>query len=444
MWDWDKDGHDSLGHAELPLEPGQREGKARLGLQGNASEVEAASAITFAWSLSAAHSGRRVRFTRLACANLRNRDAVGVYGRDRSDPFLRLLAPSGAVVETARRDNSLSPVWDEPYELPLAGSDMSVRVEAWDWDAIGGHDSLGHATLHLLGERGGVSMRLEGGPQEVRRESVVALEWELLEDAAGADGELAGENVLRGTWRAGAPWDVAAAGWSTHARHGWHYCGGWKGGARHGAGACVYPDGSAFVGEWREGAWWGLGSLRVREADCTLTGSFHGRLDHAVADVLLAPSGDRFVGELVRGRRHGTGRCSFGLGAAAGARARADVGGADGGGGSAPPLLLASERPRDAELPPPSGSRPLYEGEWQDDVPHGQGVYSDGASSYVGSWLHGTRHGHGRHSAKGGASYDGEWQHGVQHGCAPHACRHRRRRCCRRARGATAPAAAAR
>ncbi|KAJ1634171.1 hypothetical protein T492DRAFT_837049 [Pavlovales sp. CCMP2436] len=164
VWDWDRDGNDSMrveqpgalmskdvpaagklltvkaGHAEVRLDA--EEGSGRFALDGNASEVEKESAITFAWGLSANSAGRRVRFTRIACANLKNRDAVGVTGRNRSDPFVRLVAPGGSHVETKRQDNTLSPCWDEPYELPLAASDMSVRLEAWDWDPDGGNDSL--------------------------------------------------------------------------------------------------------------------------------------------------------------------------------------------------------------------------------------------------------------------------------------------------------------
>jgi len=382
VWDWDRDGNDSMGHAEVRLDA--EEGSGRFALDGNASEVEKESAITFAWGLSANSAGRRVRFTRIACANLKNRDAVGVTGRNRSDPFVRLVAPGGSHVETKRQDNTLSPCWDEPYELPLAASDMSVRLEAWDWDPDGGNDSLGHARIDLVGERGRVSVKLQGGAQEVRKESVIAVDWEIVDTAGGAASELLGPNVLRGTWRGGSPWEVVnGTGWTTHPRHGWHFYGSWKGGMRHGAGACVYPDGSVFVGEWRDGQWWGSGSLRTREGDSTLTGTYYGRLDHSVADVLITPSGDKFHGDLVQGQRHGTGRCAFRT------------------------TAISAEKGTTAAT---------YEGEWEDDVPHGQGVYSDGANTYAGSWEHGLRHGHGRHEVSGGSTYDGEWQNGLQHG----------------------------
>jgi hypothetical protein len=55
--------------------------------------------------------------------------------------------------------------------------------------------------------------------------------------------------------------------------------------------------------------------------------------------------------------------------------------------------------------------------QWEDDVPHGQGVYGDGVNTYSGGWTYGVRHGRGRHEVVGGTVYDGDWSDGVQHGC---------------------------
>lgn len=63
----------------------------------------------------------------------------------------------------------------------------------------------------------------------------------------------------------------------------------------------------------------------------------------------------------------------------------------------------------------PDGS--VYAGEWKNDKPDGQGTLTrpDGLK-YTGSWREGKRSGHGIWSHSGGASYSGDWLEGKKHG----------------------------
>lgn len=61
--------------------------------------------------------------------------------------------------------------------------------------------------------------------------------------------------------------------------------------------------------------------------------------------------------------------------------------------------------------------RKRYTGDWQGDLPHGQGtyVYRDGGATYTGSWQKGVRHGKGAHRSEAGV-YEGEWFNNRRHG----------------------------
>ena len=59
----------------------------------------------------------------------------------------------------------------------------------------------------------------------------------------------------------------------------------------------------------------------------------------------------------------------------------------------------------------------VYDGEWRNGKPHGQGqyVYADG-DVYEGEWLNGKRHGQGNHIGIAGQTYSGEWRCGRAQG----------------------------
>lgn len=58
-----------------------------------------------------------------------------------------------------------------------------------------------------------------------------------------------------------------------------------------------------------------------------------------------------------------------------------------------------------------------YEGDWHDDVQHGEGTTTTAAGeSYRGSWVEGDFDGHGVYVYSDGSKYEGNWRAGVRYG----------------------------
>ena len=58
-----------------------------------------------------------------------------------------------------------------------------------------------------------------------------------------------------------------------------------------------------------------------------------------------------------------------------------------------------------------------YEGEWQDNAPHGRGSYTwANGDRYQGDWRKGRMHGHGTYVWTDGTLYEGGWREGLRHG----------------------------
>nr|BAN64345.1 MORN repeat containing protein [Babesia bovis] len=53
-----------------------------------------------------------------------------------------------------------------------------------------------------------------------------------------------------------------------------------------------------------------------------------------------------------------------------------------------------------------------YEGQWQCDLPHGNGLFAREGIIYEGNWSHGLPHGHGVAMLPDGSKYVGEWRDG--------------------------------
>merc|ERR1712159_372124 len=63
----------------------------------------------------------------------------------------------------------------------------------------------------------------------------------------------------------------------------------------------------------------------------------------------------------------------------------------------------------------PSGS--TYEGEWENNVPHGDGkLMLPNGDEYEGQFHYGKRHGVGKYTWVGGNSYEGFWKNDVHQG----------------------------
>lgn len=217
VWDWDNKGPEPLGHVELDLRARPRGGPETFSLSGGAEQTGGRATITLSWRLDgevaepdtpAAGGERAARVPAggirqqavvaplpsalgvprtlvlgpIRCEQLKNRDAKG-----RSDPFVRARAAAagGAVVESARKDNTLSPAWEEPLRLGLREGDDVVLVELWDWDTTGA-ESLGAVELNVRERPGGGPERfaLRGNAQEVGPHSAVTLTWAVAQAAA--------------------------------------------------------------------------------------------------------------------------------------------------------------------------------------------------------------------------------------------------------------------
>jgi hypothetical protein len=58
-----------------------------------------------------------------------------------------------------------------------------------------------------------------------------------------------------------------------------------------------------------------------------------------------------------------------------------------------------------------------YEGEWNNDMRHGQGtLFMPDLGTYTGEWKDGQRSGQGIHTLVGGDKYEGEWAEGMCNG----------------------------
>ena len=59
----------------------------------------------------------------------------------------------------------------------------------------------------------------------------------------------------------------------------------------------------------------------------------------------------------------------------------------------------------------------IYEGDWEQDLMHGQGVYTfTSGAVYTGQWVKGKRQGDGKITYLDGSSYEGQWENDMMHG----------------------------
>ncbi|MFT3736210.1 MAG: hypothetical protein QM776_14525 [Rhodocyclaceae bacterium] len=164
-------------------------------------------------------------------------------------------------------------------------------------------------------------------------------------------------------------------------------------------------------------------SKSIRVGDSTISGSF---MLHPTTGAITGPvdiqwdNGDRFIGNLVDGKRNGRGKFSWKSGQVYDGDWRDD------------------RQEGLANILFPNGDR--YEGEVTNGLPNGKGVriakngdryegrFSAGVPDiegssrdangdrYVGQWKAGLRHGKGKFDWANGLSYDGQWQQGIPQG----------------------------
>jgi len=74
----------------------------------------------------------------------------------KSDPYcvMQFVRPDGTKERTSAKrtrtiSKTLDPVWEETYALAVPRGDSELRVDVWDWDAIGYDDHLGSVQVAL-------------------------------------------------------------------------------------------------------------------------------------------------------------------------------------------------------------------------------------------------------------------------------------------------------
>ena len=147
---------------------------------------------------------------------------------------------------------------------------------------------------------------------------------------------------------------------------GTQYVGEFKEGKLDGQGTHTFPDGSQYVGQFKNGKWHGQGTATYHNGHRYVGEFKEGKLDGQ--GTYTFPDGEQYVGQYKNGQRHGQGTYTI-----------------------------------------PDGEK--YVGEWKNDKPHGQGTatYPDGAK-YVGAWKNGKRHGQGIHTYSDGRILVGEFR----------------------------------
>eukprot|EP00124_Ichthyophonus_hoferi_P000833 Ihof_evm3s35 gene=Ihof_evmTU3s35 len=70
----------------------------------------------------------------------------------KSDPFVKVYIKKIKVVQTATKLETLSPVWDERFKIPLPWlNGVTLDFVVCDWDAVGNNDTIGTFSLPLDG-----------------------------------------------------------------------------------------------------------------------------------------------------------------------------------------------------------------------------------------------------------------------------------------------------
>jgi SH3-like domain-containing protein len=145
-----------------------------------------------------------------------------------------------------------------------------------------------------------------------------------------------------------------------------------QGNCTNGHGTAVLPDGSKYVGEFREGVRSGRGSMTYPDGT-KYVGDWQNDKPHGKG-TLLSVDKFEYTGEFANGVRHGQGTLEI----------------VDG---------------------------KKYVGQWQYDAPHGQGKLSDpGREEYTGQFKNGQRNGQGEATYSDGTRYKGQWANDLPNG----------------------------
>ncbi|GAB4815949.1 hypothetical protein N2152v2_002995 [Parachlorella kessleri] len=219
-----------------------------------------------------------------------------------------------------------------------------------------------------------------------------------LQDGSYFEGEWADGQRVKGKAVSADGSFEYSGGWKGELRHGYgvmyqaslcaagrqrgvcKYMGEWQADLQCGQGKCLYVDGSAYDGEWKDGMRHGKGKLTSQ--GYKYDGQWQDDKQHGQGGCQM-DNGDKYIGEFQGRLRHGAGRCIFADGA-------------------------------------------KYEGQWEVDKRHGKGscIYANG-DKYQGEWANDRRHGYGVCKFADGTKFRGEWDDDcwVQSAAEPSKCR---------------------
>jgi hypothetical protein len=131
-------------------------------------------------------------------------------------------------------------------------------------------------------------------------------------------------------------------------------------------GTFTWPDGSKYVGEWKDSKNNGQGTLTMANGD-KYVGEFKNHKTHGRGTITFA-NGDKYVGEWKDHKHHGQGTYT-------------------------------------------SANGDKYIGEWKDGKSNGQGTYTTAnGDKYVGEYKDSKRNGQGTYKLANGQKYVGEWK----------------------------------
>lgn len=263
-------------------------------------------------------------------------------------------------------------------------------------------------------------------------------QWE--DDAMHGEGTLTVKGrSLKGTWTRGVP-DFAppSSGFKEFVFPDGKgtYIGTWRGGKRHGKGTFKFASGDVYEGAWQDGEIHGSGSYTHASGDI-YTGDFdHGLMD-GKGSYTWASSGQIYTGEWSQNLRHGHGKQCFSagttdrIGESSGETDYYEGGfEADEMHGEGVYVDACGEEHRgvweggvcpeiDYNHVPDSGTfaykfvNGTYKGEWRNKKPDGVGcmVYKDG-TIYEGEWRNFQFHGEGKLIQPDGVCRSGKWENG--------------------------------
>ena len=172
------------------------------------------------------------------------------------------------------------------------------------------------------------------------------------------------------------------------------YEGQWKDGRRDGQGALSFPDGGSFIGQWKGGLFNGQGTMIYRY------GRYEGQWKDGMKNgqgVMTYLDGGKYEGEWKDDKISGQGTYTY----------------PDGG------IYVGQWKDgrKDGQGTYTASDKHKYSGQFKDGKTDGQGImiYPDGAK-YEGEWKDSRKNGQGTYTYPDGSKYEGEWKDSRKNG----------------------------